>query len=154
MLFVDVVGSTERVSELGDRRWQRLLDQLVGTVDRELAAHRGVLVDRSGDGILATFDGPARAIRCAWGIRDTVQCAGLEVRSGLHTGEVTQRNGDVAGIAVHIGARVSELADPGEVLVTRTVRDPVAGSEIHFDDRGEFPLRGVGEHWELYATSN
>lgn len=113
-----------------------------------------MLVDRSGDGILATFDGPARAIRCAWGIRDSVQRVGLEVRSGLHTGEVTQHNGDVAGIAVHIGSRVSELAEPGEVLVTRTVRDLVAGSEIRFDDRGEFPLKGVGEHWELYATSN
>jgi len=154
VLFVDVVGSTQRVSELGDRRWQRLLDQFVGTVERQLLAHRGELVDRSGDGILATFDGPARAIRCAWGIRDAVQRAGLEVRSGLHTGEVTQVNGDVAGIAVHIGARVSELAGPGEVLVTRTVRDLVAGSEIRFDDRGEFPLRGVGERWELYATSN
>jgi class 3 adenylate cyclase len=154
VLFVDVVGSTERVSELGDRRWQRLLDQFVGTVERELRAHRGVLVERAGDGFLATFDGPARAIRCAWGIRDAVQRTGLEVRSGLHTGEVTQVNGDVAGIAVHIGARVSELAGPGEVLVTRTVRDLVAGSEIRFDDRGEFPLRGVGERWELYATSN
>jgi class 3 adenylate cyclase len=154
VLFVDVVGSTERVSELGDRRWQTLLDQFVGTVERQLLAHRGVLVDRSGDGILATFDGPARAIRCAWGIRDALQRAGLQVRSGLHTGEVTQLNGDVAGIAVHIGARVSELAGPGEVLVTRTVRDLVAGSEIRFDDRGEFALKGVRERWELYATSN
>jgi class 3 adenylate cyclase len=154
VLFVDVVGSTERVSELGDRRWQALLDQFVGAVDRQLLAHRGVLVDRSGDGILATFEGPARAIRCAWAIRDAVGRVGLEVRSGLHTGEVTARNEDVAGIAVHIGARVSELAEPGEVLVTRTVRDLVAGSGIEFDDRGEFPLRGVGEPWELYATSN
>ena len=154
VLFVDVVGSTERVSELGDRRWQALLDEFVGAVERQLRAHRGELVDRSGDGILATFDGPARAIRCAWGIRDTVRLAGLDVRSGLHTGEVTQRNGDVAGIAVHIGARVSELAEPGEVLVTRTVRDLVAGSGIAFDDRGEFALRGVPEQWELYATTN
>ena len=154
VLFVDVVGSTERVSELGDRRWQALLDQFVSTVQLQLQTHRGVLVDRSGDGILATFDGPARAIRCAWGIRDSLQRAGLEVRTGLHTGEVTQRQGDVAGIAVHIGARVSELAEPGEVLVTRTVRDLVAGSGIDFADRGEFPLKGVPEHWELYATSN
>ena len=154
VLFMDVVGSTERVSELGDRRWQALLDQFVSTVDRQLQTHRGELVDRSGDGILATFDGPARAIRCAWGIRDDVQRVGLDVRSGLHTGEVTQRNRDVAGIAVHIGARVSELAGAGEVLVTRTVRDLVAGSGIAFDDRGEFPLKGVPEHWELYATSN
>jgi class 3 adenylate cyclase len=154
VLFVDVVGSTERVSELGDRRWQALLDQFVSTVQLQLQTHRGVLVDRSGDGILATFDGPARAIRCAWGIRDSLQRVGLEVRTGLHTGEVTQRQGDVAGIAVHIGARVSELAEPGEVLVTRTVRDLVAGSGIDFADRGEFPLKGVPEHWELYATSN
>lgn len=154
VLFVDVVGSTERVSELGDRRWQALLDQFVSTVQLQLQTHRGVLVDRSGDGILATFDGPARAIRCAWGIRDSLQRAGLEVRTGLHTGEVTQRQGDVAGIAVHIGARVSELAEPGEVLVTRTVRDLVAGSGIDFADRGEFPLKGVPEHWELYATAN
>ena len=154
VLFVDVVGSTEQVSVLGDRRWQGVLDQFVGAVERQLLAHRGVLVDRSGDGILATFDGPARAIRCAWAIRHDVEHVGLEVRSGLHTGEVTARNGDVAGIAVHIGARVSELAAPGEVLVTRTVRDLVAGSGIEFDDRGEFALKGVTERWELYATSN
>jgi class 3 adenylate cyclase len=153
VLFVDVVGSTQRVRELGDRRWQALLDQFMVTVERQVLAHRGLLVGQAGDGILATFDGPARAIRCAWGIRDAVRRSGLEVRSGLHTGEVTQRNGDVAGIAVHIGARVSELAEPGEILVTRTVRDLVAGSGIEFDDRGEFPLRGFGEPWELYATS-
>jgi len=154
VLFMDVVGSTERVSELGDRRWQAVLDQFVTAVDRHLVAHRGMLVDRSGDGILATFDGPARAIRCAWGIRDAIGLVGLEVRAGLHTGEVTARNGDVAGIAVHIGARVSELAGPGEVLVTRTVRDLVAGSGIEFDDRGQHALKGVGERWELYAASN
>ena len=154
VLFMDVVGSTERVSELGDRRWQAVLDQFVTAVDRHLVAHRGMLVARSGDGILATFDGPARAIRCAWGIRDAIGLVGLEVRSGLHTGEVTARNGDVAGIAVHIGARVSELAGPGEVLVTRTVRDLVAGSGIEFDDRGEHALKGVRERWELYAASN
>jgi class 3 adenylate cyclase len=119
-----------------------------------LVAIERFITGSSGDGILATFDGPARAIRCAWGIRDAVGRAGLKVRSGLHTGEVTERNGDVAGIAVHIGARVSEIAKPGEVLVTRTVRDLVAGSGIEFDDRGEFPLRGVAERWELYATSN
>ena len=107
VLFVDVVGSTEHVSELGDRRWQTMLDQFVAVVQRELLAHRGVLIERAGDGILATFDGPARAIRCACGIRDSLRRSGLEVRCGLHTGEVTERNGDVAGLAVHIGARVS-----------------------------------------------
>jgi len=105
VLFVDVVGSTEHVSELGDRRWQTVLDQFVAVVERELLAHRGVLIERAGDGILATFDGPARAIRCACGIRDSLRRSGLEVRCGLHTGEVTERNGDVAGLAVHIGAR-------------------------------------------------
>jgi class 3 adenylate cyclase len=153
VLFVDVVGSTERVSEVGDRRWRALLDQFLATVDRELMTYRGVLVERAGDGVLATFDGPARAIRCACDIRDSIQRAGLEVRCGLHTGEVTQRNGDVAGIAVHIGARVSTIAAPGEVLVTRTVRDLVAGSGIQFDDRGVFELKGVADRWDLYATS-
>jgi class 3 adenylate cyclase len=152
VLFVDVVGSTERVSELGDRRWRALLDQFVSTVERELLAHRGKLVDRAGDGILATFDGPARAIRCASAIRDSVRRAGLDVRCGLHTGEVTQHNGDVAGIAVHIGARVSTIAEPGEVLVTRTVRDLVAGSELQFDGKGEFALKGLPDNWELFAT--
>jgi len=152
VLFVDVVGSTERATALGDFRWHALLDQFATTVERHVVAHRGLLVGRAGDGVLATFDGPARAIRCAWGIRDALKRVGLEVRSGLHTGEVTQRNGDVVGIAVHIGARVSEIAGPGEVLVTRTVRDLVAGSGITFDDRGEFPLKGVAERWELYAT--
>jgi class 3 adenylate cyclase len=152
VLFVDVVGSTDHVTELGDRRWQTLLDQFVAIVQRELLAHRGVLIERAGDGILATFDGPARAIRCAWGIRDSLRRSGLEVRSGLHTGEVTQRNGDVAGLTVHIGARVSATAAPGEVLVTRTVRDLVAGSGISFEDRGEHELKGVPDRWALYAA--
>jgi class 3 adenylate cyclase len=154
VLFVDVVGSTERVSELGDRRWRTLLDQFAATVERELQTYRGVLVQRAGDGVLATFDGPARAIRCACEIRDSIQRTGLEVRCGLHTGEVTARNGDVAGIAVHIGARVSTVAEPGEVLVTRTVRDLVAGSGITFDEKGVFALKGVAEQWDLYATSS
>jgi class 3 adenylate cyclase len=153
VLFLDVVGSTERVIEVGDRRWRTLLDQFIGTVERHVLTQRGTMVGRAGDGILATFDGPARAIRCAWAIRDALRLVGLDVRSGLHTGEVTHRNGDVAGIAVHIGARVSELAGPGEVLVTRTVRDLVAGSGIAFHERGEYPLRGVAENWALYATS-
>ena len=154
VLFVDVVGSTEHVSELGDRRWQTVLDQFVDVVQRELRTHRGVLSERAGDGVLATFDGPARAIRCACGIRDSLRRSGLEVRCGLHTGEVTQRNRDVAGLAVHIGARVSAAAAPGEVLVTRTVRDLVAGSGIEFDDRGQFALKGVNDPWELYATNS
>jgi class 3 adenylate cyclase len=153
VLFVDVVGSTERASEVGDERWRELLDRFEETVRGQLVLHRGELVNRAGDGVLATFDGPARAIRCARDIRDTVRRSGLDVRCGLHTGEVTRRNGDVAGIAVHIGARVSAAASPGEVLVTRTVRDLVAGSGISFDERGEHSLKGVSEAWALYATS-
>jgi class 3 adenylate cyclase/pimeloyl-ACP methyl ester carboxylesterase len=153
VLFVDVAGSTERLSELGDRHWRELLDRFEETVRATLVAHRGDLVSRSGDSVLATFDGPARAIRCAWDIRDTLRRTGLNVRCGLHTGEVSHRNGDVAGIAVHIGARVSSVAQPGEVLVTRTVRDLVAGSGIAFADRGEHALKGVSDRWALYAAS-
>jgi class 3 adenylate cyclase len=153
VLFVDVSGSTERVSELGDRRWRALLERFEETVQRALDAHRGELMNRAGDGMLATFDGPARAIRCAWQIRDGVRLSGLDVHCGLHTGEVTRRDGDVAGMTVHIGARVSSLAGPGEVLVTRTVRDLVAGSGIAFDERGDHSLKGVDEQWSLYAAS-
>jgi class 3 adenylate cyclase len=122
VLFMDVVSSTERLSELGDREWRLALDMLERTVRSGLSLYAGDLTSTTGDGILATFDGPARAIRCAWHIRDELARNGLEVRSGLHAGEVTKRGDDVAGIAVHIGARVSALAAPGEVLVTRTVR--------------------------------
>jgi class 3 adenylate cyclase len=153
VLFVDVAGSTERVSELGDRRWKTLLERFEETVQQALDAHRGELQNRAGDGVLATFDGPARAIRCAWQIRDSVRQSGLDVHCGLHAGEVTRRNGDVAGMTVHIGARVSSVAGPGEVLVTRTVRDLVAGSGIVFDDRGLHDLKGVPEQWSLYAAS-
>jgi class 3 adenylate cyclase len=153
VLFVDVAGSTERVSELGDRRWKALLERFEETVQQVLDAHRGELKNRAGDGVLATFDGPARAIRCAWQIRDSVRQSGLDVHCGLHAGEVTRRDGDVAGLTVHIGARVSSVAGPGEVLVTRTVRDLVAGSGIVFDDRGVHDLKGVPEQWTLYAAS-
>ena len=137
VLFMDVVGSTELASELGDQSWRRALDTFERTVRDGLALFAGDLTSTAGDGILATFEGPARAIRCAWYIRDELGRNGLDVRSGLHAGEVTKRGDDVAGIAVHIGARVSSLADPGEVLVTRTVRDLVAGSGISFEERGE-----------------
>jgi class 3 adenylate cyclase len=154
VLFIDVADSTERASELGDRRWRDALDRFEQVVGQEVAAHRGELVSSAGDGALATFDGPARAIRCARDIRDLLRHLGLEVRCGLHTGEVTRRNGDVAGIAVHIGARVSSAAAPGEVLVTRTVRDLVAGSGIAFAQRGEHALKGLSERWALYATND
>jgi class 3 adenylate cyclase len=152
VLFMDVVSSTERLSELGDREWRLALDMLERTVRSGLSLYAGDLTSTTGDGILATFDGPARAIRCAWHIRDELARNGLEVRSGLHAGEVTKRGDDVAGIAVHIGARVSALAAPGEVLVTRTVRDLVAGSGIEFDERGEHELKGVPDRWALYAA--
>jgi class 3 adenylate cyclase/pimeloyl-ACP methyl ester carboxylesterase len=153
VLFMDVVGSTERASELGDRSWRLALDLFERNVREGLALFSGHLTSTAGDGILATFDGPARAIRSAWRIRDNLRRNGLEVRSGLHAGEVTTRGDDVAGIAVHIGARVSALAEPGEVLVTRTVRDLVAGSGIVFEERGEHELKGVPDRWALYAAT-
>jgi class 3 adenylate cyclase/pimeloyl-ACP methyl ester carboxylesterase len=152
VLFTDVVSSTERASELGDESWRRALDLFERTVRDGLTLYAGELTSTAGDGFLATFDGPARAIRCAWHVRDALARNGLEVRSGLHTGEVTKRGDDVSGIAVHIGARVSASAEPGEVLVTRTVRDLVAGSGISFEERGEHELKGVPDRWALYAA--
>jgi class 3 adenylate cyclase len=153
VLFVDVVGSTERASEVGDESWRRLLDHFEDTARDVLVAYEGRLEDTAGDGLLATFDGPARAVRCARRLRDDIRLGGLEVRCGLHTGELTRRPDGVAGIAVHIGARVGALAEPGEVLVTRTVRDLVAGSGIVFEERGEHSLKGVPERWALYAAT-
>ena len=152
VLFTDVVGSTEFAAELGDRTWKVALDRFEHVVRAALAAHDGKLVDTAGDGMLATFERPARGIRCAWRIRDEARHSGLEVRCGLHTGEVTRRADAVAGIAVHIGARVAALAGAGEVLVTRTVRDVVAGSGIAFAERGEHELKGVPDRWALYAA--
>jgi pimeloyl-ACP methyl ester carboxylesterase len=153
VLFSDIVGSTERAVRLGDRRWRTVLDDFYGEVRRELARFRGREVDTAGDGFLATFDGPARAIRCAVAMRDGIRPLGLEVRSGLHTGEVELAGDDVRGIAVHIGARVAALAGPAEVLVTRTVKDLVAGSGIEFEDRGTHLLKGVPEEWQIFAAS-
>ena len=153
VLFVDVVGSTEFAAELGDRTWKVALERFEQVVRTALAAFEGKLEDTAGDGILATFDGPTRAIRCARRIRDEARLSGLDVRCGLHAGEITRRTGGVAGIAVHIGARVSALAEPGEVLVTRTVRDVVVGSGIAFEERGEHELKGVPDAWALYAVS-
>jgi class 3 adenylate cyclase len=152
VLFVDVVGSTEQVREIGDSSWRVLLDRFEETTRVVLDRYDGTLVDTAGDGLLATFDGPARAIRCAQHIRDEVRRAGLEIRSGLHAGEVTRRTDSIAGITVHIGARVAALAGPSEVLVTRTMRDLVAGSGIAFEDRGEHELKGVPDRWALYAA--
>jgi class 3 adenylate cyclase len=153
-MFADIVDSTSRAAELGDRRWRDLLQSIQGAIARELARFRGRAVKVMGDGLLATFDGPARAIRCATAIRDgTGSEFGLEVRSGLHTGEIEVIGNDVGGIAVHIGARVGSSAAPGEVLVSSTVKDLVVGSGIAFEDRGERELKGVPGSWRLWAVT-
>jgi pimeloyl-ACP methyl ester carboxylesterase len=152
VLFTDIVGSTEWAVRLGDREWRDLLDSHHLLVRRALESWRGLEVDTAGDGFLATFDGPARAIRCACAIRDAVRGLGLEIRAGLHTGECEVHGETVAGIAVHIGARVAALAGHGEVLVSSTVRDLVAGSGIEFDERGEHELKGVPGRWRLYSV--
>jgi class 3 adenylate cyclase len=153
ILFTDIVGSTERVRELGDQAWTQLLARHHATVRRELERFRGHEVDTAGDGFLATFDGPARAIRCALATRDAVRGMGLEIRAGLHTGECELLGDKVAGIAVHTGARISALAGPNEVLVSATVRDLVSGSGIAFADRGEHELKGVGRR-QVYVVSD
>jgi class 3 adenylate cyclase len=153
VLFTDVVGSTDRARELGDRRWRDLLERHSDIVRRDLERFRGVEIDTAGDGFFATFDGPARAIRCARSIVENVRGVGLDVRSGLHTGECELGAGSVRGIAVHTGARVASLASPGEVLVSSTVKDLVAGSGIEFTDRGLHELKGIPGEWRLYAAN-
>jgi class 3 adenylate cyclase len=153
VLFTDIVDSTRRAAELGDRRWRELLDTHDEIGAREVERFRGRRVKTTGDGLLAVFDGPARAVRCAESIRDGVDDLGIEVRAGLHVGECELRGDDIGGLAVHIGARVAGLAGPGEILASRTVRDLVAGSGLRFDDRGEHELKGVPERWPLYAVS-
>jgi class 3 adenylate cyclase len=153
VLFTDIVGSTKRAAEAGDRRWRELLDAHTGAVRRELDRFRGREVDTAGDGVFAVFDGPARAIRCAAAIRDAAGALGLEERAGLHTGEVELAGENVRGIAVHIGARVAAEAGPGEILVSSTVRDLVAGSGLEFAERGEHDLKGVPGSWRLYAVT-
>jgi class 3 adenylate cyclase len=152
VLFTDIVASTEGATTLGDRRWRELLDSHDRAVRRQLQRFGGREVNTVGDGFVATFDGPGRAIRCASAIRDEVKALGIEVRTGLHTGEIELRDDDVAGVAVHIAQRVSALAQPGEVLVSRTVTDLVAGSGIQFEDRGEHTLKGVPGAWRLFAV--
>jgi class 3 adenylate cyclase/pimeloyl-ACP methyl ester carboxylesterase len=153
ILFTDIVGSTERAVSEGDRRWSAMLEDHHRIVRGELSRFRGREVDIAGDGLLATFDGPARAIRCACAIRDGVHALGLQVRAGLHTGEVELAGDDIRGIAVHVGARVGAIASPNEVLVSHTVKDLVAGSGIEFDERGEHELKGVPGTWKLFAVS-
>ncbi len=154
VLFTDIVGSTERATELGDRRWRELLDHHDAVSRREVTRWGGKLVKTTGDGILATFDGPARAIRAAGALRDELARNGVELRVGLHAGEVEMRSEDVGGIAVHIAARVMAEALPGEVLVSGTVKGLVAGSELSFTDRGVRALKGVPDEWPLYALSS
>jgi len=151
VLFTDIVGATERAAAMGDRAWRERLDRHDAAVRRQLERHRGREVKTTGDGFVATFDGPARAIRCAQAIRDAARQAGVEVRAGLHTGECEVRGEDIAGIAVHIAARVASAAGAGEVLVSRTVVDLVAGSGIEFETRGEHALKGVPGEWRLFA---
>jgi class 3 adenylate cyclase/pimeloyl-ACP methyl ester carboxylesterase len=153
VLFTDIVGSSEKAASLGDRAWRELLERHHELVRRQLVRFRGREVDTSGDGFFASFDGPARAIRCASAIVESMPELGLEVRAGLHTGECELMDGKVAGIAVHTGARVSSFAQPGEVLVSSTVKDLVAGSGISFEDRGAHQLKGIPGEWRVYAVT-
>ncbi|MBA3737956.1 MAG: adenylate/guanylate cyclase domain-containing protein [Actinobacteria bacterium] len=153
VLFTDVVGSTERAAELGDRRWKAMVEEHHRLVRGQLARYRGVEVDTAGDGFFATFDGPARAVRCARSIIDAVAPLGIEVRAGVHTGEVETIDGKVGGMAVVIGARVGASAGPSEVVVSQTVKDLVAGSGLIFEDAGEHELKGVPDRWRLYRVS-
>jgi|SRR2546422_1528983 len=153
-LFTDLVGSTERARELGDRAWSELMELHYDATRRELARFGGGEVDTAGDGFFALFEGPTSAIRCALAVRDSLRALGLDVRAGVHTGEVElPRGGKPRGIAVNVGARVVAQASAGEVLVTATTRDLVAGSGLEFEDRGEFELKGVGETKRLYAAT-
>ena len=153
VLFTDIVGSTDKACELGDRRWTELLERHNQVLRAMLARYRGTGVSTAGDGLLATFDGPARAVMCAHAICEAVKPLGLEVRAGCHTGEIELMGADVGGIAVHIGARVAALAGPSEVLVSSTVKDLVAGSGLVFEDRGKHELKGVPEKWHLYRVA-
>ncbi len=152
IMFTDIVESTKRVAELGDRGWRALLDQHNHAVRQQLARFRGREIKTLGDGFLATFDGPARAVRCARAITEAVQPLGISVRSGLHTGEIELRSDDISGIAVHIAARIAHIADPRETIVSSTVRDLVAGSGLSFHDRGRHALRGLPVELRLYSA--
>jgi class 3 adenylate cyclase len=152
VLLTDIIGSTERAAALGDTRWAGVLEEHHAVVRRELERFRGIEIDTAGDGFLARFDGPARAVECARAIAEAVRDLGLEVRAGVHTGEIEIVGGDVRGIAVHIGARVMALAAPSEVVVSQTVKDLVVGSGLVFEDAGEHELKGVPDRWRLYRV--
>jgi class 3 adenylate cyclase len=153
VLFTDIVNSTGQAASLGDRRWRELLDRHDAVIERELERFRGRRVKSTGDGVLATFDGPGRAIRCAGAIRDGIHTLGLEIRAGLHSGEIELHEDDVSGIAVHIGQRVASQARPSELLVSRTVADLLAGSDFVFRDQGEHELKGVPGTWRLFQVA-
>ena len=152
VLFTDIVGSTAKAAALGDQRWRDLLDNHHATIRRNLARFRGHEVKTTGDGFLATFDGPARRVRCACAIADEIRPLGIEIRAGFHTGECEIIGDDVGGIAVHIGARVAALAGASEVLVSSTVKDLVAGSGLRFRDRGVQSLKGIPGEWRIFAA--
>jgi class 3 adenylate cyclase len=152
VLFTDIVESTRHLARLGDRGWRDLLEQFYAIVRLELERFRGREITTTGDGLLATFDGPGRAIRCATTLRDAVRTLGIAIRAGLHTGECEMVGDDVGGIAVHLGARVLEHAAPGEVLVSHTVKDLVAGAGFRFTDRGARTLKGIPGEWHLFAV--
>jgi class 3 adenylate cyclase len=152
VLFTDIVASTARLSEIGDRQWQEVLDSHNALARRQVERYGGRIVDTIGDGLVATFDGPVRGIRCAIALRDAVRRIGLTIRAGLHTGEIRQRGDGVSGLGVHIAARVQAMAQPNEVLVSRTVKDLVVGAPLRFADRGSHELKGVRDSWQLYAV--
>lgn len=152
VLFTDIVDSTRRAAELGDSAWRLLLNQHDALAERQIERHGGRLVKTTGDGVLATFDGPARSVRCARAISDGAQALGMEIRAGVHTGEVERRGDDIAGIGVNIAARIEAMAQAGEVLVSRTVTDLVAGSDLEFEDRGEHDLKGIPGRWQVFAA--
>jgi class 3 adenylate cyclase len=152
VLFTDIVESTRRAAELGDRGWHALLDTHEALARREVQAHGGVIADFTGDGLVATFDGPARAVRCALTLRDEVRSLGVRIRAGVHAGEIEKRGDDIAGIAVHTAARVMALAQADEVLVSRTIKDLVAGAGLEFRDHGTHELKGVPDEWQLFRV--
>jgi class 3 adenylate cyclase len=152
LLFTDIVASTERAAVMGDRRWHEVIESYYALVRRFLERFRGREVSTEGDGFIARFDGPARAVSCACAIRDGATSLGIEVRAGVHTGEIEIHGEEIHGIAVHIGARVVALAEAGEVVVSRTVKDLVVGSGIGFTDRGTHELKGVPDDWQLFAV--
>jgi class 3 adenylate cyclase len=154
VLFTDVVGATARAAEIGDAAWRDLIAAHHVIVRRELARFSGTEIDTAGDGFFATFDGPARAVHCAKAIGSRVRDLGIEVRAGVHTGEIEAVNGKVGGIAVHIGARIAALAGPSEVLASSTVKDLTAGSGLVFEDAGEHELKGVPDRWRLYRVTS